>query len=169
MSSLGASPPNPPHHDAGDTPGPAVAPAPPEPHSRKHNALLILGFAALVALMAWIPGLGCPTKAVTGVPCPGCGMTRAALSIARLDVGSAWRFHPLVFAIVPFGAVVTWFMAIAPLRPSDRVRRALSRGALLLAIALVVVWAARLGGALGGLPDPVEPGAAALGRVVGGG
>jgi hypothetical protein len=37
----------------------------------------------------------CPIKAVTGISCPGCGMTRAWLSLLHLDPAAAWQFHPL--------------------------------------------------------------------------
>jgi uncharacterized membrane protein YczE len=38
----------------------------------------------------------CPIKAVTGISCPSCGMTRAWLSLLRLDLVAAWHFHPLL-------------------------------------------------------------------------
>lgn len=43
----------------------------------------------------------CPVLGLTGVPCPGCGMVRAALALASGDVAGAWRLHPLVFVAVP--------------------------------------------------------------------
>lgn len=43
----------------------------------------------------------CPIKLMIGFPCPGCGMTRACLSILRLDFVSAFRYNPFVF-VLPF-------------------------------------------------------------------
>jgi hypothetical protein len=41
-------------------------------------------------------GLGaCLVRHLTGVPCPGCGMTRAMLFLARGDWRRAVLFHPL--------------------------------------------------------------------------
>ncbi|MDA8016962.1 MAG: DUF2752 domain-containing protein [Thermoanaerobaculia bacterium] len=37
----------------------------------------------------------CVIKALTGVPCPGCGTTRAALALAQLDVAHAFVSFPL--------------------------------------------------------------------------
>lgn len=37
----------------------------------------------------------CVVKEFTGVPCPGCGTTRAALALARLDVAHAFVAFPL--------------------------------------------------------------------------
>ncbi|MDB9493953.1 DUF2752 domain-containing protein [Spirulina major CS-329] len=42
----------------------------------------------------------CPVLKVTGVPCPGCGMTRSFVALARGDFDGAIAFHlfgPLVF------------------------------------------------------------------------
>ena len=34
-----------------------------------------------------------------GVPCPGCGMTRAWLQALRLDFAGAFRWHPLFWTL----------------------------------------------------------------------
>lgn len=39
----------------------------------------------------------CPVVLITGYPCPGCGLTRALLSLARLDVHKAIEYNPSVF------------------------------------------------------------------------
>lgn len=55
---------------------------------------------ALVYVFFHFVGIGCPIKFVTGISCPGCGMTRAWLSLLRLDFGAALHYHPL-FALPP--------------------------------------------------------------------
>lgn len=42
----------------------------------------------------------CPFKAITGIPCPGCGMTRAVLSVARGDFDAAYHDNPFVFLLL---------------------------------------------------------------------
>ena len=37
---------------------------------------------------------------MTGYPCPGCGMTRAALRLLRFDFLGAWEMHPFIYAVV---------------------------------------------------------------------
>ena len=59
-------------------------------------ALLLLYVAGMYFL-----GITCPIKWVTGVSCPGCGMTRAVVSLLRLDVAAAFYYHPLVFLLPP--------------------------------------------------------------------
>lgn len=62
--------------------------------------------AALVALLA-ISRIGCPFYRIFGIPCPGCGMTRAFLACLRLDFAAAWRYHPMVFSL-PYLLALFW-------------------------------------------------------------
>ena len=39
--------------------------------------------------------LKCPVRALFGIPCPACGMTRAWMSVFQLDFKSAFDYHPL--------------------------------------------------------------------------
>lgn len=53
-------------------------------------------------------GVTCPIKFLTGISCPGCGMTRAELSFLRGDLRQAFYYHPLfplpvaVLFLLPF-------------------------------------------------------------------
>lgn len=66
----------------------------------------ILKILFVAALLAWYLTIGCPIKWITGVSCPGCGMTRAFFSFIRGNFKEAWHFHPLIFffplAIIPY-------------------------------------------------------------------
>lgn len=46
-------------------------------------------------LLTWFTG--CPILYLTGVSCPGCGMTRAWLALLHLDFPLAFSCHPLFF------------------------------------------------------------------------
>lgn len=57
-----------------------------------------------------IAGLGlnpmpCPFLSVTGMPCPGCGMSRSCLALLRWDLPEVWRMNP-------FGPVFALFWAV---------------------------------------------------------
>ncbi|PIU19970.1 MAG: hypothetical protein COT18_04715 [Elusimicrobia bacterium CG08_land_8_20_14_0_20_59_10] len=41
----------------------------------------------------------CFFRALTGLPCPGCGMTHAFLALGRLDFAGAFAHNPLVFPL----------------------------------------------------------------------
>jgi hypothetical protein len=38
-------------------------------------------------------GITCPIRQLTGIACPGCGMTRATLAVLRFDISTAWSYH----------------------------------------------------------------------------
>ncbi|URZ17536.1 DUF2752 domain-containing protein [Clostridium felsineum] len=54
---------------------------------------------AMVVLYAFfsLVGIGCPIKFLTGISCPGCGMTRAWIRLLHLDIKGAFYYHPLFF------------------------------------------------------------------------
>jgi len=82
----------------------------------------------------------CPFKALTGLPCPGCGMTHAFLSLGRLDLAGAFAWNPLVF---PLAALIVLYLA-------GRVPRALRSGLVVNSalLGVLVFWGVRL---LGGM------------------
>jgi hypothetical protein len=58
-----------------------------------------LAAAALVVLASPLVGLvplSCPFKAVTGLPCPTCGATRAVLAFLHGEWPAAFRLNPLL-------------------------------------------------------------------------
>jgi hypothetical protein len=59
-------------------------------------AIMIVAIYAILNLF----GIGDPTRFLTGISCPGCGMTRAVLAAMRLQFSQAFYYHPL-FGIVP--------------------------------------------------------------------
>ncbi|PIE90697.1 MAG: hypothetical protein CR997_04600 [Acidobacteria bacterium] len=42
----------------------------------------------------------CPVRTWTGIPCPGCGMTRACLSLSQGKWQQAWHYNPLAYLLV---------------------------------------------------------------------
>ena len=122
---------------------------------------LAVGGTALVALG---PPM-CPTALFLGIPCPGCGLTRATLALLRGDFGAALHFHPLVFVLTPLfvaalgTALLDYVRGGTPTAPARFTewfsKRARYGAALGLLVAAVGVWGARFAGYFGG-PVPVE-------------
>lgn len=50
----------------------------------------------------------CPMRLITGLPCPGCGGTRAALLILQGRVQEAFRMNPAVFIWIPYVLFLLW-------------------------------------------------------------
>ncbi|HEY3349250.1 MAG TPA: DUF2752 domain-containing protein [Thermoanaerobaculia bacterium] len=64
----------------------------------------------------------CAFRAITGVPCPTCGGTRALLALARLDAGAALAWNPLVtlgVAVFFLGGLVALVRALRGLGVPD--------------------------------------------------
>ena len=87
----------------------------------------------------------CPLHALTGIPCPGCGMTRSVVGLSHGHVEQALRYHPL-------GAIVYALLIVAlclPLLPGNARTRlwgwAFSTPVTICAITLAgTVWILRL-------------------------
>ena len=73
----------------------------------KERLLLLLIILGICLLLSILP-MGCPLKYLTGISCPGCGMTRAFLSLLLPDVSLALHYHPL-FILVPVMAILYLF------------------------------------------------------------
>ena len=75
--------------------------------------------AAAAGLQVFDPldgeGIPCPFHAVTGLHCPGCGMTRAAALLLRGDVAGAAAHNVLLFPVLVI-AVAAWAGAVLPRR-----------------------------------------------------
>jgi hypothetical protein len=125
------------------------------------RALGVLTLASVFAVIVVERLPFCPMATLFGVPCPGCGLTRATLALLRGDVRGALGLHPLVLVLAPvFGAAVL-SSALGYIRgPSSARPRSwlASRDASLIAGALLLatlgVWGVRFLGYLGG-PAPV--------------
>jgi hypothetical protein len=94
----------------------------------------------------------CPFRALTGHPCPGCGMTRAFCALAHLEFWRAVKFNALspVLFLCALGA---WVWSVAVVLRLDRLTLFLARlprptpSVTRLMLALVMAWwAARLYG-----------------------
>lgn len=64
----------------------------------------VLAAAAAAVLLLQAMGITCLIKFVTGISCPGCGMTRAWLSFLTGHPHRAFAYHPLFLVLVPVAA-----------------------------------------------------------------
>ena len=115
-----------------------------KPLSRK------LLFAAGIAAVAFVGffittrlfGTICFFKAMTGIPCPGCGMTRALFAAARGQFKRAFYFHPLFPAAPVFVAGVGAYS----FSKKPNVRKAAAVLLFIICAEFVLVWIFRLAG-----------------------
>jgi hypothetical protein len=107
------------------------------------------GVASALLLAPLLPTLArfapaCPFHAWTGLPCPGCGATRAVLSFLRGDVLGALSWNPLAAGALALASAAgalapVWVAAGGPVPALDAVLPARTRWAM--AAALAFNWA----------------------------
>ena len=101
----------------------------------------LTGALWLKGLHPGLPGLSCPLRALTGVPCPTCFLTRATAAALSGDLSGSLQWH--LFGPVVAGGLVLW-SAVAlhqrrlfPLQPR-------SKAFIGIGIALIAYWIVRL-------------------------
>lgn len=136
------------------------AQAPPAPRSGRLRRAAILGLLTLPAVLAFSVDFPlCPTAGLFGIPCPGCGLTRATAAALSGHFAHAFELHPLVYLVAPVYVAVLGGLGFSyvrgggdkPLGP--RMNLAVSVLAIGLFVLLFVLWMARFLGYFGG---PVE-------------
>ena len=118
---------------------------------RRRLAVVISVTALLQTALvrAGLPGWPCPFAHMLGLPCPGCGLTRATIALLRGDWRNALALHlyapVLLLALFLFACA-----ALLPARPRDAlvsgvasIERRTGLTAFLL-IGLIGYWLARL-------------------------
>lgn len=103
-------------------------------------ALLAAGLA--YALWVRLTGLAlpCPIRAVTGLLCPGCGVTRMCLALLRGDWGAAWDANPALLILLPVLGLLAVRMILRYVR-EGRLAGPRWENALCWALAaLLIVW-----------------------------
>jgi hypothetical protein len=87
-----------------------------------------LAVAALLPVLPGEPGLPCPLRTITGVPCPLCGMTTSVVASVHGNVADALAANPAGLALV-LAAV-----ALIALRPAQLLLPAIAPPVVLAAM-----------------------------------
>jgi hypothetical protein len=113
--------------------------------------LAIGGFVAthFVFLAIGVPVWTCPLRAGVGIPCPGCGMTRAVAALVRGDWVHSLHLHAFVPLFLP-AILLVGVAGFLPEKPRLRLARlvaALERNTgitALVLMAMLTYWLVRL-------------------------
>ena len=113
--------------------------------------LMIVGMAGLQTglVSLGLPGWPCPFFHVLGVPCPGCGLSRAVVALLHGDWHTSLELHAFA-PIFVLGLVLIMWAAILPQKQQawfigrlELVERQTGITAVLL-VSLMLYWLARL-------------------------
>jgi hypothetical protein len=93
-----------------------------DPNDLRASGLVMLAAGATLPLVPGHPGIECPLRRLTGIPCPLCGMTTSVESTLRLHLGRALAANPAGLpAVMVALALLVWrparirIPAVAPL------------------------------------------------------
>ena len=81
-------------------------------------AILIIYFSLAYTIMNALD-IPCVFRYFLKIPCPGCGITRAVLSVLRFDFISALKYNPFVFAL-PYIFIYVFF-DLKPKKVHDKI------------------------------------------------
>jgi hypothetical protein len=106
-------------------------------------AVVVLGLTVLVAALPMheTSPVGCPVRALTGLPCPGCGLLRSMHLLVHGRIGGALGTNPLATLLVALVAPIALALWIAQRAGKLTIRAALTsreRRAAWVIICLVV-------------------------------
>ena len=128
----------------------AFPPISPVLRDRKFSFVLVGATGLHVALVSLsLPSWECPFFRLTGIPCPGCGLSRATLLLLKGDLAGSLRFH--AFAPIFLFAIIALILSV--LLPKSIIQPAIASAELierktgltvLILVALIVYWLARL-------------------------
>lgn len=114
-------------------------------------SLALVGVACLHfgLVLSGLPSIPCPIREALGLPCPGCGLSRAIAALVQGDWQTSLHYHLFApFFLVAFGLLVAATLSPAWSRP--RLIRWIDRFesgtgiSCILSIGLVVYWLVRL-------------------------
>lgn len=136
----------------------------PRERGRRRAAVTVLSCAGLLAIgAAWAPSVDgpvlCPLRALTGIPCPTCGLTRSVCATLHGQWEAALDLHPLgpvvvvlaiALAILGLGELAERWRVLGRLRP-------LASPVFFAALALemVLIWPPRLAASFEGGVRPL--------------
>lgn len=61
-----------------------------------YKVIILIAVSGIILLVFY----HCPFLYFFGIPCPGCGMTRALIAAVRFDFKAAFYYHPLFFVVI---------------------------------------------------------------------
>jgi hypothetical protein len=118
-------------------------------HRPTAAAIGIASAAQVCAAALHLPGIDCPLFRLTGIPCPGCGLSRACAAMLRGEPHHSVKMHAFAVPVL-VGVAVLLVAMILPTQVREKVGRAVERAerktgiTSLLLGTLLLYWLARL-------------------------
>ena len=82
-----------------------------------------IGLFYLVFILLTDIRIPCLIYELAGIKCPGCGVTRMLVSIAKLDFSAAFRYNPFLFITGPFILAYLFFSELKYVKSGERLSK----------------------------------------------
>ena len=111
---------------------------------KKAVPLLLLGLAYYILVRLTGHGIPCIIKTITGVHCPGCGISRMFVALIGGDIKAAAGYNLLVLCLLPFGAILGIIKAVSYIKTGEvKTSKAESIGWIIVFVLVVAFWIMR--------------------------
>jgi hypothetical protein len=117
---------------------------------RKFGLILTVVAGLHIGLLSLgLPSWDCPLFKLTGIPCPGCGLSRACLLLLRGEVRASIQFHAfapiflVLISVLIIGTVLPKSVAAPLIHKAETLERQSGLTIIILG-GLILYWLARL-------------------------
>lgn len=103
-------------------------------------SLLLIGLSYGIFVRKTGFAIPCIFYRITGLQCPGCGVTRMCLALMRFDFVSAYHYNKLLFIISPVIVFIITQQIYRYIRFNDAKTTKAQTAILILLVVLLVIW-----------------------------
>ena len=104
--------------------------------SRKIRFLLLVCLLGIACLI-WLPSVPCVFHELTGLQCPGCGVTRMILALSRLDLAAAMKANAFLTVTLPYLTALLLYSAYKWIR-NEKAGAKVEASAVIYCIGLIL-------------------------------
>ena len=108
--------------------------------AKKGAVLLAVGCAYSIWYLCTGIGIPCVFHEITGLDCPGCGVSRMLLSLARLDFEAAFEYNAVLLCLLPVLLGLLAVHVIRYVRTGSRRMTRFENAVLWILIVILLLW-----------------------------
>ena len=107
---------------------------------KKGAVVLAIGCAYSIFHITTGLGIPCVIHEITGLKCPGCGVTRMLLALIRLDFRTAFGYNAVLLCMLPLLAALLAVSVIRYIRTGSRKLTRPENGIMWAMIVILLAW-----------------------------
>lgn len=102
--------------------------------------IFIIGILYGVFVMNTGLGIPCIFNYISGLKCPGCGISRMCMALMRFDLESAFHYNMVLFILSPVLSLVFAYQIYRYIRFNETRLTKVQSAVIYIAIALLIFW-----------------------------